>query len=131
PPAEVYDYLLPMDGIEGMYTINAGDTVFGLQAFYGEIDSERAWVDDFRGLTVTADRGVSSVRVSHIRGRVGYSSAGLDALFDAYAQMPVPGLGEVVERLAPYNVDGSFSSVGYSYDPGNWFVRAEAVRADY
>lgn len=131
PPAEVYDYLLPMDGIEGLYTINAGDTVVGLQAFYGEIDSERAWVDDFRGLTVTADRGASSARISHIRGRVGYSSTQLDALFDAYARMPVPGLGEVVERLSPYNVDGSFSSLGYSYDPGHWFVRAEAVRADY
>ncbi len=131
PPAEVYDYLVAMDGVEGLYTVNAGDTVIGLQAFYGEIDSERALVEDLHGLAVHLDRGASSFRISQIRGRVGYSSAQIDALFDAYRQMPVPGLGEAVARLSPRDVDGRFSSVGYSYDPGHWFMRAEAIRADY
>lgn len=131
PPGEVYDYLLAMDGIEGLYTINAGDSVIGLQGFYGKIDSERAVVDDFHGLAVHVDRGASTFRVSHIRGRVDYSTAEIHALFDTYATLPVPGLGEVVERLDPRRVDGTFSAVGYSYDPGNWFLRAEAIQADY
>lgn len=40
PPQEVYNYLLPMDGIEGQYNISAGDAVIGIQGFYGRIDSE-------------------------------------------------------------------------------------------
>lgn len=131
PPAEVYSYLLPLDGIEGLYTINAGDTVIGLQGFYGEIDSERATVDDLYGLAVHVDRGPSSFRVSHIRGRVGFSTPQIDQLFDLYATLPVPGLAEVVDRIDPRRTDGTFSGVGYSYDPGNWFLRAEAIQADY
>jgi len=131
PPTEVYNYLVPLDGVEALYTINAGDTVIGLQGFYGEIDSERATVDDLHGLAVHVDRGPSSFRVSHIRGRVGFSTPQIDQLFDVYATLPVPGLGEIVDRLDPRRTDGSFSGVGYSYDPGQWFLRAEAIQADY
>ncbi|MGB3392956.1 MAG: hypothetical protein WA956_16220 [Stenotrophomonas sp.] len=131
PPQEVYNYLLAMDGIEGLYTINAGDTLIGLQGFYGHIDSELVEVDDMYGLGVQVDRGASSFRISHIRGKVHYSSNSIEQLFDFYATLPIPPLVEAAGRLDPRNMDGQFSGIGYSYDPGNWFLRTEVIQADY
>nr|WP_256646587.1 hypothetical protein [Thermomonas paludicola] len=131
PPQEVYNYLLPMDGVEGVYNINAGDTVIGIQGFYGRIDSERASVDAMRGVAVQVDHGASSFRISHIVGRAHYVTDNIAALFDTYRSLPIPALVDVATRLDPRTMDGSFSGVGYSYDPGNWFVRAEAIQADY
>ncbi|WP_235974158.1 hypothetical protein [Luteimonas deserti] len=131
PPYEVYNYLVPLDGVEGLYTINAGDTVVGLQGFYGRIDSELVRVDAMRGLAVQLDRGAHAARVSHIRGRVGVSSPSVDRLFDTYRSLPVPGLASIAARLDPRSLDGSFTGVGYSYDPGAWFLRTEAIQADY
>lgn len=131
PPMEVYNYLLPMDGVEGVYNINAGDTVIGIQGFYGRIDSERASVDAMRGLAVQVERGASSFRISHIVGRVHYVTKDINTLFDTYRNLPIPALAAAAARLDPRSMDGSFSGIGYSYDPGSWFLRAEAIQADY
>lgn len=131
PPMEVYNYLLPMDGIEGRYNINAGETIIGIQGFYGRIDSVKASVTAMRGIAVTADHGASSFRVSHIIGRAHYVTSDITALFDTYRNLPIPPLAAVAARLDPRSMDGSFSGIGYSYDPGNWFLRAEAIKADY
>lgn len=131
PPMEVYNYLLPMDGVEGVYNINAGDAVIGIQGFYGRIDSERASVDAMRGLAVLVDRGSSSFRISHIIGRAHYVTNDINNLFNTYRSLPIPALAEAAARLDPRSMDGSFSGIGYSYDPGNWFLRAEAIEADY
>lgn len=120
-----------MDGIEGQYNITAGETVIGLQGFYGRIDSEKADVNAMRGLAVTVDRGASSFRVSHILGRVQYVTPDIDALFNTYRNLPIPALAAAATRLDPRDVDGSFSGIGYSYDPGDWFLRSEVIRADY
>ncbi len=131
PPQEVYNYLLAMDGIEGQYTLNAGDTVVGLQAFYGRIDSEHVEVDDMHGLGVHVEHGASSFRISHIRGNASYTTRSIEQLFDFYATLPIPPLVEAADRLDPRRMDGKFSGVGYSYDPGSWFLRTEAIQADY
>ena len=131
PPQEVYNYLLPMDGIEGQYNITAGETVIGIQGFYGRIDSEKADVNAMRGMAVTVDKGASSFRVSHILGRVQYVTADIDALFNTYRNLPIPALAEMAARRDPRDVDGSFSGIGYSFDPGTWFLRTEAIQADY
>lgn len=131
PPYEVYNYLLPLDGIEAVYSISAGDAVIGVQGFYGQIDSERVRVDGLRGIALQMDAGSHVARVSHIRGRVGYSTPSVEQLFDTYRSLPVPGLAAMAERLDPRKVDGSFTGVGYSFDPGSWFLRTEAIQADY
>lgn len=131
PPQEVYNYLLPMDGIEGLYNITAGDTVIGIQGFYGRIDSEKADVDAMRGVAVLVDRGASSFRISHIVGRAHYVTDDINTLFNTYRNLPIPALAAVAARLDPRNMDGSFSGIGYSYDPGDWFLRSEVIRADY
>lgn len=131
PPREVYDILLPMDGVEGVYTINAGETVLGIQGFYGHIDSELVTVDALRGLALTAERGSSSFRISHMRGQVHYVTDNINTLFDTYRNAPIPQLAAMAARLDPRDVSGTFSSAGYTYDPGSWFLRAEAIRGDY
>lgn len=131
PPVEVYNYLLAMDGAEGQYNINAGDAVIGVQGFYGRIRSERVDVDSVRGLAMTVEHGASSFRVSHIRGKVHYVTPSIDALFNTYRNLPIPALAELAARLDPRTMDGQFSGIGYSYDPGNWFLRAEAIQGDY
>lgn len=131
PPYEVYSYLLPLDGVEATYTINAGDAVIGLQGFYGRIDSERVYVDDFAGLAVQLDRGAHVARVSHIRGSSGYRTAQVDTLFDTYRNLPDAELAALATRLDPRRGDAMFTGIGYSYDPGTWFLRTEAIQADY
>ncbi|HEY0335633.1 MAG TPA: hypothetical protein VGC74_18345 [Stenotrophomonas sp.] len=127
PPYEVYNYLLQMDGVEGSYGFNIGDTALALQAFYGHVDSETVDVNGFRGLGLTAEHGFSSYRASYIRGNVQYSSDSIDALFNLYNRL----MPQVASRLDPREMQGSFTGLGYAYDPGNWFVRAEAIQADY
>jgi len=127
PPYEVYNYLLQMDGIEGTYGFNVGDTALAVQAFYGRIDSEVVDVDDFRGLSLTADHGFHSFRASYIKGNVQYSTPSIEALFTVYGQL----MPQVAARLDPRDMQGSFSGLGYAYDPGNWFLRTEVIQADY
>lgn len=131
PPGEVYNYLLPLDGVEGQYNINAGEAVIGLQGFYGRIRSEKVDVDNVGGIALTVERGASSFRVSHIRGDVKYVTPSIDALFNTYRNLPIPALAALAARLDPRDMDGQFTGIGYSYDPGNWFLRAEAVQGDY
>jgi hypothetical protein len=130
----VYNYLVALDGAEGTYNITAGETVIGLQGFLGRIDSKRAAVGALRGVGVTVEHGASSFRASHIIGQAHYKTPSIDALFNAYRSLPVPPFGALVDaaaRLDPRSMEGSFSGIGYSYDPGNWFLRTEAIQADY
>jgi len=127
PPYEVYNYLLQMDGVEGVYGFNLGDTAIALQGFYGRINSETVDVDNFRGLSVTADHGFHSFRASYIKGNVKYSTDTIEALFGLYTRL----LPQAAARLDPRDMQGSFTGLGYAYDPGNWFLRTEVIQADY
>ncbi|MGV7167705.1 hypothetical protein ACDI35_02790 [Xanthomonas axonopodis pv. cajani] len=127
PPYEVYNYLLPMDGVEGVYTINAGQSVLSLQGFYGRIDSKKADVDALRGLALGLESGASTFRVGYIVGTSTFDTPSLQRLFSVYQRIN-PALAD---RLTTYDVPGSFASVGYAYDPGKWFLRSEVIRADY
>ncbi|MBV2210111.1 MAG: hypothetical protein KUL77_11180 [Thermomonas sp.] len=131
PPIEVYDYLLAMDGVDAVYNFHAGDAVIGLQGFYGRIDSKKSDVNAFRGVALNVDAGASSFRISHIRGTVNYATKDINALFDAYESLPIPPLVDYAKMLDPRGVDGKFSGIGYSYDPGKWFMRTEVIQADY
>ena len=130
-PNEVYNYLMPMDGIEGLYTITAGETVIGLQAFYGEVDSSKVKVSDMLGMSVSVDRGDSTFRIGHVRGDASYTTAQIEQLFNAYAALPIPGVSAEADRLDPRDMFGTFNSIGFRHDPGNWFVRAEAIQIDF
>jgi hypothetical protein len=130
-PQEVYDQLLASDGIEGLYSFNVGDTAVGVQAFYGHIGSERIKVDGFRGVGLQVDRGASSFHLSHVTGTLSYETSGIEQLFAFYGSLPVPQLAALAHDLDPRDKDGTFDSIGYSYDPGSWFLRAEAVHVDY
>ncbi|NHF66072.1 hypothetical protein [Xanthomonas hortorum] len=127
PPYEVYNYLLPMDGVEGVYTINAGESVVSVQGFYGRINSKKADVYAMRGLALGLESGASTFRAAYIVGTTDFDTPQLDRLFSAYQRIN-PALAD---RLTTYGVDGSFASVGYAYDPGSWFLRSEVIRADY
>ncbi|AJC46551.1 MULTISPECIES: hypothetical protein [Xanthomonas] len=127
PPYEVYNYLMAMDGVEGVYTRNVGQSVLSVQGFYGRIDSKKAEVHAMRGLSLVLDQGASTYRVAYIKGNADYRTDDLDRLFGLYRRIN-PALAE---RLDTVGVAGSFASAGYSYDPGPWFARAEVIRADY
>ena len=130
-PNEVYNYLIAMDGIEGTYTINAGDTVIALQGFAGEVNSEIADVADMRGVSVSIDHGDTTWRIGHVRGDVNYATPAISQLFDLYASLPSPELRAIADRLDPRDMTGKFNSIGFRHDPGKWFVRAEVIEIDY
>lgn len=131
PPSEVYNYFMPLDGIEGMYKINAGEAIIGIQGFYGKITTKKADVSALRGLALSVEHGSSSYRISHIRGDIHFSTSSIETLFNTYEGLPIPPLVDLAKKLDPRGVDGSFTGIGYSFDPGNWFLRTEVVQGDY
>lgn len=131
PPGEVYNYFMALDGIEGLYKISMGETIVGVQGFYGRIDTKKADVHALRGMALNIEHGSSTLRVSHILGDIHFSTSSLETLFNTYEGLPIPPLVDIAKRLDPRDVSGSFSSVGYSYDPGSWFLRTETILADY
>ncbi len=130
-PNEVYNFLMAFDGVEGLYTFNAGDTVFGVQAFYGEINSDKIDVDDMAGVSFNVERGASTFRAGYVRGNARFVTDDINRLFDTYGAIPSPSLAELVRQLDPRRMDGTFKSFGYTYDPGNWFVRSEIIQSDF
>lgn len=130
PPVEVYGLvpLTSIDGIDASYRIELGGFTSTFQANFGQNDSKVPGGTElegrrYRGLTVSAERGATLVRL-------GYQQADLrieafNRLFDGFRQFGPEG-GSIADR---YDVDGSAFGVyvvGAQYDPGAWFVMAEA-----
>jgi predicted porin len=133
PPVEVYG-LVPVtsvDGLDASYRVEVGGFTSTFQANFGQNDSKLSDGTDLegrrsRGLTVSAERGATLVRL-------GYQQTDLrlevfNQLFDAFRQFGPEG-ESIADR---YDVDGSvygFYVAGAQYDPGAWFVMAEAGHA--
>jgi hypothetical protein len=132
PPVEVYG-LIPFfsgDGLDASYRVTRGGVTSTFQGNYGQIDSRLpdgsaieargSW-----GLTATSERGAATVRLGYRQTNLRLES--FNSLFDGFRRFGPEG-SAIADR---YDVDGSllrFLAVGAQYDPGPWFVMAEAAK---
>jgi hypothetical protein len=131
-PVELYG-ALPISSSDGMdltWRWGAGAMRTTTQAFYGHtamgltptthLDARR-----IAGFSQTAEMGALTVRFSALTADLTLDIG--RPLFDAYAALGAAG-SELAER---YDVDGkraTIASIGLAYDPGRWFLQAEAGR---
>lgn len=130
PPNEVYA-LVPVtanDGVDASYRLLTGSSTHTFQASVGQSDLElqdggTARARNSWGLAATTERGAWSGRLAYQRTNLYIDS--YNTLFDAFRQFGPEGAA-IADRL---DADGSpfqFFGVGAQYDPGDWFVMAEA-----
>ncbi|HEX6831945.1 MAG TPA: hypothetical protein VF132_00315 [Rudaea sp.] len=124
PPAEVYNLAFSTDGIMGTYKFNAGSAAVTTQLFYAHGSTNTFDVDGMAGVTAQADIGASTFRVAYMHSSLTIKSAGLDGALAYYRPM----FDKLADQWAVRGDSTSFTGVGYAYDPGQWFFRAEATR---
>ncbi len=133
PPVEVYGGLpiSSSDGVDATLRWSAGDTRHATQAFFGRTDTHlyderRLEAHGIAGLSHSIERGALSVRLSALTGHL---TTGIgDDLFTALRAFGPPG-NALIERYAIEHKRVSMVSAGFNYDPGQWFISAEAGHA--
>jgi hypothetical protein len=132
PPVEGYGALpfTSSDGVDATLRWSAGAVQNSSQLFYGRdevklIDPLHANARGILGISNTSDWGAFSVRANLINAEITTDIG--RALFDAFdAAGPA---GAALTRH--YEIDhkrATVASIGMNYDPGHWFLMAEASR---
>jgi hypothetical protein len=130
PPVEGYD-ALPFtsgDGVDANLRWNLGPVCNTSQVLYGHADEKlgaslHVLARGLVGLANTGDWGALSVRASLISGQVSTDIA--SRLFDAF-DASGPAGAALTRNYALDHKRISVASIGASYDPGRWFLMAEA-----
>jgi len=141
PPMEVY-YLSGrhLDGGDVTWRTNLGNVALKAQLSYGnskdKLQSAEIIGKDVIGANLTADIDALTLRVSHIRlSKFTLKSAQVDGLFylvrnggELFPGGPVlPGNPALADEYEVKDKAQGYTSIGASYDPGNWFVMSEAA----
>jgi len=131
-PVEVYG-ALPIsssDGVDATWRWSTGAVRHATQGFSGSTDQDlgdgyQIKAEHILGLSHSIDYGALTVRLSAARGRLNTAIA-----TDLFAALRMFGpQGQLLaERYAIVDKRVSMISAGASYDPGAWFVTAEAGR---
>lgn len=125
PPVEVYNTSLAIDGGEIAYKFNVGSTAMTLQLVAGDTDAGPIKLDDTVGLVGRAEFGSSTIFAGYNRTTLSLAAdPSVEALLGLYASVS-PALAT---RFRYADNDVTFSALGYAYDPGSWFARAEVTR---
>ena len=133
PPVETYGALpfTSSTGVDATLRWTAGSVRNASQVFYGRDDIRlaspyHAHTRRILGLSNNSDWGALNVHLNLMRSEVTLDIG--DALFDAYKQFGPAGAA----IAARYQIDHkvmNLANIGASYDPGAWFVMAEASRS--
>lgn len=132
PPVEVYGSmpLASSDGADLAWRWCAGSLRNATQAFYGRADiglvgQSRLRARGIAGVSDTADYDAFSARVSVISAELTLD-VGRD-LFGGFAAFGPQGRA-LAGRYDADHKRATVASAGISYDPGHWFIMAEASR---
>ena len=139
PPVELYS-LVPIttiDGADGAWRTSFGGLTNTMQVTFGRADAKFPDASGFEAGTAevrnaiavanTLEYGSASLRLNY--GQADLTVRALAPLFDAYRQFGPPGQA-IADRFDVNGRKADFVGVGVSYDPGRWFVMAEAARFD-
>jgi hypothetical protein len=132
PPVEGYGALpfTSSDGVDATLRWSAGTVRNASQLFYGRdevklIDPLRATARGIVGMSNTSDWGALSVRANLISAEVTTDIG--SQLFDAFEAAGPAGLA-ISRRYEIDHKRATIASIGMNYDPGRWFLMAEASR---
>ena len=135
PPVEVYD-LIPItngDGVDVSYHASLGEFRNALQGIYFRTNPKlppgqgTAKARDSTGLVYTGEYGGATARIAHIRGNLTLDA--FEPLFDALGQFGPEGVA-LVDKYGTDNKRFTFTTIGGSYDAGNWYAMGEWGVAD-
>lgn len=134
-PMETYKQNISYDGADAIYKFAAGSATFAAQGFVGgttyrvatDLPSPvvKSKVSDIVGLNLTADVGASTFRAMYTRAKIRAENSTLSSIANTYV---ATGNGTLADQYFNNNEPVSFASLGYSYDPGTWFLRTEITR---
>jgi hypothetical protein len=139
PPVELYS-MVPVtysDGADGSWRTTFGPATNTVQATFGRSNSHFPNASGFDAGTAEARKIMAindTVEWGAFTGRVTYGEARLTIaayrpLFDAFAQFGPVGQA-LVEKYGVDDKRVTFSGVGASWDPGEWFLMGEWARFD-
>jgi hypothetical protein len=135
PAVEVYD-LIPItngDGVDVSYRASLGEFRNTLQGIYFRTNPKlpagqgTAKARDGQGLVYTGEYGGATARIAHIRGKTTLDA--FEPLFDALGQFGPEGAA-LVDKYGADNKLFTFTTIGGSYDSGNWYAMGEWGVAD-
>lgn len=135
PPVELYG-ALPIsssDGVDATYLWQAGGMKHTTQVFYGSTNRQLAPDYHAHGHGITGIAHTMTSGALTLRGGVTTSSLTVDVgaeLFGGLRQFGPVGQ-HLAERYEIRNKRVLVVNAGLSYDPGDWFVMAEAGRFNY
>jgi hypothetical protein len=132
PPVEIYNSLAftSSDGVDASLRWSLGPVRNASQLFYGRdkvslADGLNAYGRGIVGFSNTSDWGALSVRANLIRTEATTNIG--EPLFRAFETVGPAG-STIAQR---YRIDHkllTIASIGMNYDPGSWFLMAEASR---
>ena len=151
PPVEVYQFnpLSNFDGADAVIQHNVGSVALSWQLLGGSSTAKLAsnQVSEFKAkgmvaASVAATYGSSTWRAYYLQLKGSLNNTGLDSASGPYAILRAPLIPYPPFGLVPnpyYNPTAAdqyqikddritYASVGYNYDPGDWFLLAEATR---
>jgi hypothetical protein len=129
PPLELYSQvpLTNNDGLDANYRQQFGELTNNAQIIYGSkdaklpvgvtIQSKHTW-----GISDTVDLGAFTAHISYQKFYVNVEL--VNEIADAFRQFGPQGAA-IADRYKTDYRPSSFTSLGASYDPGNWFVMSE------
>jgi hypothetical protein len=134
PPVEVYS-IIPVtssDGVDARYRMHFGDAAntivgtFGSTHFsvpgFGSLGARREWV-----ISDTLEYGAATGHRADEQGAILGYPAGLTALFTAFQSFGPQGEA-LAAKYDPERKLAQVVTLGATYDPGGWFVTAEALK---
>lgn len=138
PPFEMYIIFPSFDGADAVLKSRLGDVALTTQVYAGRMVTKKrddpTWnvektTADITGITVTGDIGASTFRIGHLEGPFTIQSAQQTQVLDGYRSPIVnffyPGAAAVADKYDTRNKVLTYDSIGYTYDPGSWFLRTE------
>ena len=133
-PSEVYGGvpITNSDGLDVAYRWQHAGIKHTTQAFFGKTHIYLTETTDIKarhlgGITHTAERGPLTLRFSAFTAVLNVNI--VRPLFDGYRQFGPAGIA-IADKYDVVNKRFTGFAVGASYDPGNWFVMAEAAQRD-
>lgn len=134
PPTEVYRQVNgdSFDGVDLVYQHSFGDTTVTAQAGIGNVsakitDDNRVKYKPATMIHIVAENGPFTFRVGRADAKVTIEDS--EQLEGLLATLRRVGLAKVANDLSITDIDGSFTSVGFTMDHKNFLVQAEyAIR---
>jgi hypothetical protein len=133
PPVESYGTLpfSSSNGVDATLRWTAGPVRNASQVFFGRdsiklVDGLRAEARNIVGVSNVSDWGALNMRVNLIEADATIHIG--QALFDAFGKFGPQGVA-IARRYELIGKRVAYANIGLNYDPGRWFVMAEAGRS--